>query len=304
MAISTAMAAAAVPALKTGLNMAQNAAKNRGVLSSGSKSSMSSALNYLKSITDYNNAWSAQQADKAMAFNRDEAEKNRKWQEYMSNTAHQREVQDLLKAGLNPILSVTGGAGAPVTSGATATGYMSETDRSLSSGLVSLFGNLLAAQTSLANKALDAQTNLAVADKYNETSKAVAQLQTQTQLTTNRISALASMYNARTGASATVTAAGIHAAAQKYGYDVAAMTQKEIAGFNAIVNSYLQEDKQAHDFDIKEAYPDNLLGAASSLIGQVTGDEGMSGVVSAVKAAAKEYLGFDFDGQDWTGGRR
>ncbi len=73
------------------------------------------------------------------------------WQKMMSDTAHQREIKDLMAAGLNPVLSVTGGNGAATGSGATAagasgaSGAKGDTDTSSNAALASLMSAIFVA---------------------------------------------------------------------------------------------------------------------------------------------------------------
>lgn len=108
---------------------------SQGYSAGGSQNSgwsLSNANSY--SGTDAMSArqWSAMMADIAwqrdmeaygqqMAFNAEEAQKQRDWQEKMANTVYTRSVANMREAGINPILAANMGlSGAAVGSGATA----------------------------------------------------------------------------------------------------------------------------------------------------------------------------------------
>ena len=83
------------------------------------------------------------QQNAAMSYNSAEALANRNFQERMSNTAYQRAVEDMRKAGINPILAyANGGASTPGGNGATITGASMGMPSSSALGVSALSGNV------------------------------------------------------------------------------------------------------------------------------------------------------------------
>lgn len=121
----------------------------------------------------------------AMNWSAQEAEKNRAWQESLADTAHQREVRDLVAAGLNPILSANNGA--YTGSGATGQGFSSSGAMgNVDSTGVAAAGSLLATKMNTASQAM-------IAKLYTDTEKYQADL----NYSASRLNTEASILNNR-----------------------------------------------------------------------------------------------------------
>lgn len=217
--------------------------------------------------------------NRQQAFNADEAERQRGWSEQMSNTAHQRQVQDLQAAGLNPILSSNAGASTP--SGASAnSGSWSGADTSAINALSTLASQEMNSNTQIQTAKIaaktqlrEAQTNLAGQMMQNYNNMITSLLNTRGNYTSSKYATKtsakankyasdnalrAAIYGADRSAGAAAYAAGLNLAGIQYSADVNAETQKWL-NQHQIHQNPLDYILNAGDGSLKRSWNEGIL---------------------------------------------
>nr|DAR21606.1 MAG TPA: minor capsid protein [Microviridae sp.] len=121
-----------------------------------------SALKASKEMASYNNKLDQSNVKLQYEYNKSLADQDRAFQERMSNSAHQREVTDLKAAGLNPVLSVSGGAGASTPSGSATSVSKPNVDTSVTGAIMDWAVAQLNSATSLQRTAMETSSALAL----------------------------------------------------------------------------------------------------------------------------------------------